>query len=118
MGDRPLKAYWTLDSIPGAKCLDQSKVSLGGGAVKTFIDFYVTTLPIPLVFTMKMDRWQKYGTVLLLGLGYLVTAAGAIRLYYTWKLFYNSDYDYTWMQYPAFLASAVENDLAVVWLND
>jgi hypothetical protein len=63
---------------------------------------------------MKLDRWSKYGTVVLLGLGYIVTAAGGVRTYYTWKLYYDSNYDYTWMQYPAFLASAVENDLAVV----
>lgn len=85
-----------------------------GGSFKTFVDLLVTTLPIPLILRMNMTRAQRYGLVFLLGLGYVVTAAGALRTYYSWRVYYGDSYDYTWEQFPAFVASAVENNLAVV----
>ena len=60
-----------------------------------------------------MNKNQKIGITVLLGVGYLVTVAGIVRTYYTYRVFFTT-YDQTWMQYPAFLASAIENDLAVV----
>ena len=84
-----------------------------GGALKVLIDLLVTTLPIPLVLKMQMERRQRYLVAFLLGLGYLVTAAGAVRVYYTWKAFYDTN-DPTWFQYPAFIAASLENNIAVV----
>jgi hypothetical protein len=84
-----------------------------GGAVKTFTELIITTLPIPIVLNLTMNKNQKIGIAVLLGIGYLVTVAGIVRTYYTYRVFFTT-YDQTWMQYPAFLASAIENDLAVV----
>jgi hypothetical protein len=52
----------------------------------------------------------------LFGLGYVVTGAGVARVYYTHKLFY-TDGDLSWWQYPTFLSSTIENDLAIVSLK-
>jgi hypothetical protein len=84
-----------------------------GGAVKTFTELVITTLPIPIVLNLTMHKNQKIAIAILLGVGYLVTVAGIVRTYYTYRVFFTT-YDETWMQYPAFLASAVENNLAVV----
>jgi hypothetical protein len=84
-----------------------------GGGVKTATELMITTIPIPIVMNLTMPRNQKIGIAVLLGVGYLVSVAGIIRMYYTYRVFFTT-YDQTWMQYPAFLASAVENDLAVV----
>ncbi|KAF1811365.1 hypothetical protein P152DRAFT_459764 [Eremomyces bilateralis CBS 781.70] len=108
----PISAFWKVSTE--APCADEGTVLVAGGVVKTFIDVLVTTLPIPLILSMKLRPQQRYGLVVLLALGYIVTAAGALRTYYTWKVFHNPLWDYSWYYYPAFLASAVENDLAVI----
>jgi hypothetical protein len=110
----PVKAYWSFPPPVGSHCINEGASTLAGGCAKTFVDLLVTTLPIPLIMRMKMTKKQKYGICILLGFGYIVTAAGALRTYYSYKLFYGGSYDQTWDQYPAFIASAVENDLGVV----
>ncbi|KAF2399187.1 hypothetical protein EJ06DRAFT_75270 [Trichodelitschia bisporula] len=109
----PVHAAWTFPPPADAKCMNEGPVTMAGGAVKTTVDFMVTTLPIPLVLRMKMAPSQRYAVAGLLALGYAVTAAGAIRTYYAWKVFY-STYDATWWQTPAFLACTIENDVAII----
>jgi len=109
----PIHAYWEFPTPASAKCLNEAACTLAGGIVKTFVDLLITTIPIPLILRMQMERRQRYAVIVLLSLGYLVTAAGAVRSYYTYRVFYNN-YDLTWYQYPAFLAAAVENDVAII----
>lgn len=84
-----------------------------GGLVKIVVDLLITTLPIPLIMRMNMQKKQRYMVSLLLALGYIVCIAGAVRAYYTWKSFYDTN-DPIWYQYPAFIAAALENNLAIV----
>jgi hypothetical protein len=60
-----------------------------------------------------MSTSQKRAVILLLGLGYIVTAAGVIRTYYSYYIMWRS-YDETWYEYYGFVASTIENDLAIV----
>jgi hypothetical protein len=110
---RPIYAYWTFPEPAGSKCMLEGPVTMVGGLVKIVVDLLITTLPIPLILRMNMGRRQRYLVVLLLGLGYIVTAAGAVRAYFTWKAFYDTN-DQTWYEYPAFVAAALENNLAIV----
>jgi hypothetical protein len=88
---------------------------LVGGSIKTFLDLLITTLPIPLNLRLDLTGRQQFGICILLAFRYVVIAAGALRTYYTYKVFYGHiDYDQIWWQYPGFIASAVENDLGVV----
>lgn len=87
---------------------------MAGGIVKICVDLLITTLPVPLVLRMNMAKRQRYLVVLLLGLGYIVTAAGGVRAYFTWKAFYNTN-DPIWFEYLAFIASTLENNLAIVY---
>lgn len=67
-----------------------------------------------MVLRMNMESKQKYGVAVLLSLGYIVTIAGAVRTYYIYKTFWVVK-DQTWDgQYPAFLAAAFENNIALV----
>ena len=90
--------------------------TFGGGVFKLFIDVMITTLPIPLILHLKMGSMQKYGVIIVLALGYIVCAAGAVRSYYTYVIFWKST-DQIWYDYPTFLASTVENDLGIVSLS-
>jgi hypothetical protein len=84
-----------------------------GGAIKALMELIITTIPIPIILKLNIDKKQKIAIAILLGVGYLVTIAGGIRTYYTYTVYFKTR-DQTWAQYPAFLANAVENDLAVV----
>ncbi|KAF1816763.1 hypothetical protein P152DRAFT_388605 [Eremomyces bilateralis CBS 781.70] len=110
----PVQAAWAIIKPETAKCIDEGVWTIVGGSLKTFVDLLVTTLPIPLILKMNMNKAQKYGLAFLLGLGYVVTAAGALRTYYSWRVYYEPSYDYTWEQFPAFVSSAVENNLSVI----
>jgi hypothetical protein len=111
--NRPIYAYWSFPEPTGTRCLNDAGVTMAGGMVKIAVDLLITTLPIPLILRMNMQKQQRYLVVMLLGLGYLATAAGAVRAYFTWKAFYDTN-DQTWYQYPAFIAAALENNIAIV----
>lgn len=86
---------------------------MAGGIGKTLFDFIITTVPIPLIMSLNLPKRSRYGVVVLLTTGYVITAAGCIRTYYTWKIFYTNS-DWTWWQSRAFLAGSIENDLAII----
>jgi hypothetical protein len=52
---------------------------LANGIVNTVADALVTGLPIPLIVRLNMPLGQKLGVTFLLGLGFVVTAAGIVR---------------------------------------
>jgi len=89
-------------------------IVLSANIVKVFFDVLITTLPIPLIARMKISRRQKWGIICLLSLGYVVTAAGILRTYYTWLLTTAPLGDETWDLYPAFLATSIETDLSII----
>lgn len=113
--NRPTYAYWSFPEPAGSRCLNEGPVTIVGGLVKIAVDILITTLPIPLIMRMNMQKKQRYMVSILLGLGYIVCIAGAVRAYYTWKAFYNTN-DTMWYEYPAFIASGLENNLAIVSL--
>jgi hypothetical protein len=94
--------------------MNEEKATMAGNVVKTIVDLLITTLPLPLVLRTNMQRRQRYGVAVLFGLGYIVTGAGIVRTYFTWKVFNNKQGDQTWEEYPAFLGATVENNLAIV----
>ena len=63
-----------------------------------------------------MTTRDRYGAAILLCLGYIVTAASAVRLYYSYEVLWKS-WDITWYLYPTALAGIVETNLAIVSLR-
>jgi hypothetical protein len=108
-----MSAFWTFPPPTNAHCVDPKFVVFGSGVIKVFVDVMITTLPIPLILRLQLSRPQKRAVVVLLGLGYIVTAAGAIRTYYAYFILWRT-YDESWYNYYGFLAATVENDLAIV----
>lgn len=51
--------------------------------------------------------------MVLLGVGFVVTGAGAVRSFFVWKALVQS-YDQTWYSYGLWISAAVEVDLGVV----
>ena len=86
---------------------------LGGGIASTISDFMVVVLPIPIVMRLQMPLLNRIGVCVLLCLGIVVTVAGALRTYYSWRSLIAS-WDSTWYAYPLWIAGAVEIDLGVI----
>lgn len=95
--------------------MNEGKTMLGGGVANTFSDLWTTVLPIPLIMRLKMPLRQRMGVCVLLGLGIVVTIAGAVRTYFTWKSLMDS-WDETWHAYSLWIAAAVELDVGLVGL--
>lgn len=86
---------------------------LGGGIVNSVSDLLITVLPIPIVMKLQMPLRQRVGVCILLCLGLIVTIAGSLRTYFTWRSLIES-WDETWFAYPLWIAAAVEIDLGLV----
>ncbi|KAK3701660.1 hypothetical protein LTR37_015312 [Vermiconidia calcicola] len=108
----PVESYWIFPPIAG-HCLSEGKTMLGGGIINSVSDLLTTILPIPLVMRLQMPLKQRIGVCVLLCLGMIVTIAGAIRTYYSWKSLLDS-WDETWYAYPLWIAAAVELDLGLI----
>jgi hypothetical protein len=110
---KPISAFWTYPPPDNAKCVSPKIILFAGGCTKFFIDITTTTLPIPLISRLPLSRSRKYVGIGLIALGYIVVAAGAIRVYFSYYILWDN-YDQTWYQYWAFVAATIENDLAVI----
>jgi len=66
-----------------------------------------------LILRLNLPLSHKIGVTILIALGYIVTIAGAVRSYYTYVVTFNT-FDITWYSHYAYVASTVENDLAVI----
>lgn len=76
-------------------------------------DFYSTTLPLCLVYSLQMSHRQKRSLYCLFALGYLVVIAGIARTVFV-NYVVNETYDQTWRYYDAILWVTVEFYLALI----
>jgi hypothetical protein len=109
----PIQAYWTWPPMQGARCVDEGVATMFAGVINCVADLGVTILPAPMIMRLQMPLRQRIGVCVLMCLGIVVTAAGAVRTYYIWKALIAS-YDETWLAYPLYICATVEIDLGVV----
>ncbi|TVY83554.1 hypothetical protein LSUE1_G005195 [Lachnellula suecica] len=102
---RPVSAYWTLSFAPQA-CIHQSTHLLVAGIINTVTDLLTTLLPLPTVWGLRLPFRQQAIVVLLFAAGLLVTAAGGVRTYYTYRD--TVSFDATWNTFAVWLSSSVE----------
>lgn len=81
-------------------------------AINTFSEALVASLPIPILFKLKMDQRTRLNVLSLLSLGYLVALVGSVRTVLVWHLFDTNDL--TWWAAPHWIASEVEISIAIV----
>lgn len=77
--------YWIFP--PVGHCINEGKTMLGGGIANSITDLWTTILPIPIVMRLQMPLRQRIWVCILLSMGVIVTIAGSVRTYYTWKRF-------------------------------
>ncbi|PSN58951.1 hypothetical protein BS50DRAFT_444984, partial [Corynespora cassiicola Philippines] len=108
----PVSNYWKITSDPDT-CVNEGLAVVAAGSVNTFSDFLCTIIPIPLVGKLSLPLKQRVALVLLFSLGLIVTGAGIVRCYYSYKSLI-AEYDVTWYAYPLWIASAVEIHLGII----
>ena len=67
---------------------------------------------MPIFLKLRLSKKQRAGLICLFGIGLLVVAAGALRLYFTLAAL--KSYDVTWKGFPMWLCTAVEVNLGMV----
>ncbi|KAI5196198.1 hypothetical protein E4T42_07060 [Aureobasidium subglaciale] len=87
---------WAWDTTtPGGKCNSTSvltNIYYADTAVNIFTDWFCALLPIPLLWSIQLNRNSKVSVVFLLSLGVLASLSACIRLKYTVNLNNAEDY--------------------------
>lgn len=110
--NRPVSQYWIPHFGPQNNCINEAAHLLAAGIINTISDLVTVLLPIPTVTKLQLPRKQQVVVVLLFAAGGLVTAAGAVRTYYTWKI--TTNYDASWYAYSVFWSSSLELYVGIV----
>lgn len=88
---------------------------MASGIVNTVLDFVVVSIPIPVVWRLKMNMRLRLSIIFLFAVGFLICFAGVIRTVYTYYL--TTDYDRTWNGYVVYLTGSIEIFVGIVGLN-
>lgn len=110
----PIRAYWTMNSVQGQRCDNDTAVMKACAVINTISEFLLAAFPIVAVYRLHVDRKQRRTVIALLSLGFLVGLAGCIRTYFLWKSMSAPDFDMSWWADPHWIASEVEIDLAII----
>ncbi|CAG7915446.1 unnamed protein product [Penicillium olsonii] len=109
----PIHAYWEIIHTEPYYCMSDVGIIFSGSVINIITDLMVTTLPMPLIWSLKLPARQRLAVISIFGLGVIVNVAGTVRTVYVWECMMVS-YDLTWMGWPILIASTVEISLGLV----
>ncbi|KAJ5752047.1 hypothetical protein N7520_008964 [Penicillium odoratum] len=109
----PIKAYWEVAPTYPHKCMNDGDIVFSASVINIFTDFLVTTLPMPLIWRLKLPARQRLAVISIFGLGVVVNVAGSVRTVYVWKS-QKASYDQTWQGWPILVAAVVEISLGLI----
>ncbi|KAJ5645606.1 hypothetical protein N7507_011617 [Penicillium longicatenatum] len=112
----PVSYFWTqvADETGGHYRYSFYSYYVGNAATNVVCDFLVMTVPIPIVWRLKMRVAQKIMVSIVLFLGCFVFAASIIRIHYLTKLKGEGSMDITWNIAPVCLWSTIEPCISVI----
>ncbi|KAI4847261.1 hypothetical protein E4T44_04612 [Aureobasidium sp. EXF-8845] len=90
----PISRAWDT-TTPGGKCNSATvltNIYYADTAVNIFTDWFCALLPVPLLWSVQLNRNSKVSVVFLLSLGILASLSACIRLKYTVNLNNSTDY--------------------------
>jgi hypothetical protein len=111
----PIKAYWAFPSDPSAQCINDGASMQAAGVLNTFAELVMALLPFVAVYRLKVDKQKRWHVLWLLSLGFFVSFIGIWRTFFIWKAL--TTYDLTWWLGPQWVASEIENSMALVCQN-
>ncbi|KAH8714071.1 hypothetical protein GQ44DRAFT_829934, partial [Phaeosphaeriaceae sp. PMI808] len=120
----PISAFWDqqdfkVRSRPGGytyKCTNEGATIVANGVVSTAQDFVAASLPAMLCWNLQMPFRQKVALYGIFAVSYFVVAAGVMRTYTCYHLFFET-YDVTWVASDVYLWSVLELHLGSMCAN-
>lgn len=109
----PVKAYWEVNPQYPHKCLNDPAIVFAASVVNIVTDFISTTLPMPLIWRLKLPTRQRIAVISIFALGVIVNVAGSVRTVYVWKSMV-AGIDTTWIGWPILVAAGMEISLGLV----
>lgn len=116
MSHRPVRAYWQINAREPYHCMDDGAIVFSASVINILTDLMVTTLPMPLIWSLKLPARQRLAVISIFALGVVVNVAGSVRTVYVWKSVVVG-YDVTWIGWPVLIAAMVEISLGLVRCN-
>lgn len=113
LGCQPISAFW--DQVDARKilkgyrytCFDEGADVLVASIISVVQDFITALLPTFLYWNLQVPFRQKVALFGIFAIGYGVVALGGLRVYYTWRTFYQT-YDVTWSTWDLMLTTLLE----------
>jgi hypothetical protein len=121
-GCNPISAFWDqVDVIKGFegykyKCFNEGADVLAAGIISAVQDLVTAVLPTFLYWKLQLPIRQKLALFGIFAIGYGVVAVGTIRLYLSWRIFFDT-YDETWVGWDNWLWSMLELHIGAMCAN-
>jgi hypothetical protein len=122
VGCRPLSAYWeqsdVINIVLGKKfdCNNEGAAITAAGVTSTVQDLITALLPNFIFWKAQIHIRQKAALMGLFATAYGVAAFGAMRVYSTWVLFYET-YDVSWQLWEVWNWMLLELHIGVICAN-
>ncbi|KAL8842366.1 MAG: hypothetical protein Q9176_002755 [Flavoplaca citrina] len=107
----PVAFFWDR-TIPGGHCINTSAFFRFNNIANMLTDILILAMPIPIVWSLHLDRRKKIGVCGLFLLGGFVCIASIMRFYYLENV--GLEGDPTWDMVDVFIWSTVEPGIGVV----
>jgi hypothetical protein len=110
---QPIASLWSDNLHP--KCIHLGIFLFTCSCITTFLELVMALLPLPVILNLRLDKRQRWSVVCLLSLGVLTAVVGCVRTYFVYKALVVT-LDVVWWAEPHWIASEVENAVALVSL--
>lgn len=106
----PIAKFWD-KALPG-KCINTRPVGVAGAIFSIVEDIVFLSLPIPLIWQLRLKTSRKIGIMVILTIGLVACVASIVRLKFLVK--YNETTDQIWDNYLIVILSQIELCLSIV----
>lgn len=91
----PIDAFWqgfnfTYAATHKFHCLPAATLTVGSAVISLAQDFVAAALPLSVFAGLKLQRTQKVALIGVFAMGFFSCAAGTLRVYYIYKIYYLS----------------------------
>lgn len=107
---RPVHQYWELTAK--SNCLNEENLIIAASIISIVNDFFVVSLPIPILWKLQMPVRQRILVTTLFAMGFLICAVGIVKAVYIYRI--GQTYDKTWETHPILICCASELDVGIV----
>ncbi|PVI02442.1 hypothetical protein DM02DRAFT_492362, partial [Periconia macrospinosa] len=122
-GCQPISAFWDQINVTKQfdpnykyKCFNEAADVVTANAISTAQDLLTAILPTFIYYHLQIPLRQKIALGFIFAIAYGVVALGAMRLYYTWQIFYGT-YDVTWVGWELWIWTLLEIHVGVMCAN-